>query len=156
MLSKGKRISTSQNTLTHSSFPAAIIWRQEKTFFLPMLSVQNCNPKCFQGRPYLFAPTVAKVLQFVSLSSVSGGQSWALSVFFNFFNNKQLFFPFFIKLIWLGVGFLNRTGAEIGYQLDKRMQKNHFIIEKIQKYTESAQLWTQACFFKAVLSTGRL
>ena len=42
-------------------------------------------------------------------------QSWALSVFFNFFNNKKWFFAFFIKLIWLGVGFLNRTGAEIGY-----------------------------------------
>ena len=33
-------------------------------------------------------------------------QSWALSVlFFNFFNNKKWFFAFFIKLIWLGVGF---------------------------------------------------
>ena len=26
-------------------------------------------------------------------------------------NNKKLFFTFFIKLIWLGVGFFNRTGA---------------------------------------------
>ena len=26
----------------------------------------------------------------------------------------------FIKLIWLGVGFLNWTGAEMGYQLDKK------------------------------------
>ena len=42
-------------------------------------------------------------------------QSWALSVFFNFFNNKNDFFAFFIKLILLGVGFLNRPGAEIGY-----------------------------------------
>ena len=42
-------------------------------------------------------------------------QSWALSVFFNFFNDKKWFVTFFIKLIWLGVGFLNRTGAEIGY-----------------------------------------
>ena len=30
------------------------------------------------------------------------GQSWALSVFFNFFNNKKWIFTFFIKLIWLG------------------------------------------------------
>ena len=34
---------------------------------------------------------------------------------FNFFIYKKWFFAFFIKLIWLGVGFLNRTGAEIGY-----------------------------------------
>ena len=43
------------------------------------------------------------------------GQSWALEVFLNFFNNKKRFFAFVIKLIWLGVGFLNMTGAEIGY-----------------------------------------
>ena len=42
-------------------------------------------------------------------------QGWALSVFLNFFNNKKLFFAFFIKIIRLGVGFLNGTGAEIGY-----------------------------------------
>ena len=40
-------------------------------------------------------------------------QSWALSVFFNFFNSKKWFLAFFIKLIWLGVGFFNKTGAEI-------------------------------------------
>ena len=34
---------------------------------------------------------------------------------FNLYNNKKLFFAVFIKLIWLGVGFLNRTGAEIVY-----------------------------------------
>ena len=44
-----------------------------------------------------------------------GRQSWALSVFLNVFNNKKWFFSSFIKWIWLGVGFLNRTGAEIGY-----------------------------------------
>ena len=42
-------------------------------------------------------------------------QSWALPVFFNFFNNKKWFFAFFIKLIWLEEGFLNRTDAEISY-----------------------------------------
>ena len=36
-------------------------------------------------------------------------QSWALSVFLNFFNNKKWFFAFFIQLIRLGVGFLNRN-----------------------------------------------
>ena len=60
------------------------------------------------------------------------GQSWALSVFLNFFTNKKLiFFAFFIKLIWLGVGFLNRTGAEIGYYLHKKRKKSIFIIEQI-------------------------
>ena len=43
------------------------------------------------------------------------GQSWALAVFLIFFTNKKWFFAFFVKLIWLGVGFLNRAGAEIGY-----------------------------------------
>ena len=42
-------------------------------------------------------------------------QSWALSVFFNFFIDKNWLFAFFITLIWLGVDFFNRTGAEIGY-----------------------------------------
>ena len=50
---------------------------------------------------------------------------------FLFFNNKKWFFAFFIELIWLGVGFLNRTGAEIGYYLyKKKMQKNHFLLLK--------------------------
>ena len=47
--------------------------------------------------------------------AVNRFQSWALSVFFNIFNNKKLFLAFFIKVTWLGVGFLNRTGAEIVY-----------------------------------------
>ena len=38
---------------------------------------------------------------------------------FRYFKNFSLikndFFSIFIKLIWLWVGFLNRTGAEIGY-----------------------------------------
>ena len=67
-------------------------------------------------------------------------QSWALSVFLNFFNNKKLFFAFFIKLIWLGVGFLNRTGAEIGYYLHKNAKKIFFIIEKIQIYRKCPAL----------------
>ena len=40
-------------------------------------------------------------------------QSWALEVFFKFFNFKKRFFAFFNKLILLGVGFLNSLGAEI-------------------------------------------
>ena len=50
-----------------------------------------------------------------------------------------MIFAFVIKLIWLGVGFLNRTGAEIGYYLDK---KSFFIIEKIKKYLKCPALVT--------------
>ena len=32
---------------------------------------------------------------------------------FKFFDNKKWYFALFLKLTWLG--FLNRTGAEIGY-----------------------------------------
>ena len=53
---------------------------------------------------------------------------------------KNEFVPFFIKLIWLGVGFLNRTGAEIGYQLDKSAKKSFFIIEKMKKYRKCPPL----------------
>ena len=49
------------------------------------------------------------------LDTTAGKQSWALSIFFIFFNNKKWYLAFFIQLIWLGVGFLNRTGAKIGY-----------------------------------------
>ena len=28
---------------------------------------------------------------------------------------KNMIFCIFVRLIWLGVGFLDRTGAEIGY-----------------------------------------
>ena len=41
---------------------------------------------------------------------------WPLEVFLNFFNNKKMIFCLFyhFNLICLGVGFLNRTFAEIG------------------------------------------
>ena len=38
--------------------------------------------------------------------------TFAIFEFFSILKNDLLLF--FIKLIWLGVGFLNRTGAEIG------------------------------------------
>ena len=37
-----------------------------------------------------------------------------------------MFWHFGIRLIWLGVGFLNRTGAEIDYQLEKNAKKIMF------------------------------
>ena len=51
-----------------------------------------------------------------------------------------MIFCIFYQVIWLGVGFLNRTGAEIGYQLDKKNAKKSFIIEKIQKYRKCPAL----------------
>ena len=66
-------------------------------------------------------------------------QSWALSVIFKFVNNKT-FFCIFIKLIWLGVGFLNRTGEEIGYWFEKNAIKSFFITEKIKKYRKCPAL----------------
>ena len=42
-------------------------------------------------------------------------QTWALSDFLIFSKIKNDCFAFFIKLIWLGVGFLNRIGEETGY-----------------------------------------
>ena len=53
-------------------------------------------------------------------------QSWALVVFLDFFNHKNDFCAFFIKLTWLGVGFFNKIGT--------------FYFEK-SKNTASAQLW---------------
>ena len=38
-----------------------------------------------------------------------------LSVFWIFSIIKKRIFSYFIKIVWLGVGFLNRTGADIGY-----------------------------------------
>ena len=42
--------------------------------------------------------------------------------------------------MWLGEGILNRTGAEIGYLVDKKWKKNHFLWLKKFKNTESAKL----------------
>ena len=44
-------------------------------------------------------------------------QSWALAIFINFLNDKNYIFCIFYLLIWLGVDFLNRNGAVIGYRI---------------------------------------
>ena len=62
------------------------------------------------------------------------------SAYFFIFTIIKNDFCIFIRLIWLGVGFLNMTGAEIGYNLIK-MQKNNFLLLHKFKNTESAQLW---------------
>ena len=69
-------------------------------------------------------------------------QSWALPVFFNFFTNKKWFLVFFMKLIWLGVVFLSRNGAEIGYLLYKKCKKIIFICEKMKIYRKCPALPT--------------
>ena len=38
------------------------------------------------------------------------------------------------------MGFLNRTGAEIGYKFDKNAIKSFFIIEKVKKYRKCPAL----------------
>ena len=70
-------------------------------------------------------------------------QSWALPVFFKFFNDKKWFFAFFNKLILLGVGFLNSLGAEMQkwvINLIKNAKKSVFIIEKVKKYRKCPPL----------------
>ena len=49
-----------------------------------------------------------------------------------------MIFCIFIQLILLGVGFLNRPGAEIDNQLYKKMQKIHYLLLKKFKNTERA------------------
>ena len=73
--------------------------------------------------------------------SIHTVQRWALSVFFNFFNNKKWFFAFFIKLIWLGVGFLNRIGAEICYYNLTKNAKTNFFKNKFKKNRKCPALY---------------
>ena len=53
-----------------------------------------------------------------------------------------------MKLIWLGVGFLNKTGAEIGFDFIKSAKKTFFIIEKMKKYRKCPALhkWANVIF----------
>ena len=81
------------------------------------------------------APSLQKVAVYVNLRASTEKQIWRgssvqrfiafhtvhcnteLGTFgiFDSFNNKKWFFAFFIKLTRLGVGYLNKTGADIGY-----------------------------------------
>ena len=45
----------------------------------------------------------------------------------------MIFFAFFIKLIWLGVDFLDRNGAEIGYRVIVWKNQVLFILKKTPK-----------------------
>ena len=70
-----------------------------------------------------------------------GLQSWALEVFFNFFNNKKWFFAFFIKLItYFCTSPIKKKNHSQSNYLDKNI-KNHLLLLKKLKNTSSAQLW---------------
>ena len=62
---------------------------------------------------------------------------------------KKWFFAFFIKLIWPGVSFLNRTGAEIGYYYCWRNSKipqvpsSGHIISRAGHWALSVQHWAR-------------
>ena len=69
-------------------------------------------------------------------------QSWALELFLHFFNNEKWFFAFSIKLICLGMGLLNRTGAKIGHWLYKRCKKIIFSYWKNEQIAQvPSWLW---------------
>ena len=74
-----------------------------------------------------------------TLQSCCPGRAGHFRYFLIFSIIKNAFLPFFIKLIWLGVGFSSRTGAEIGCYVDKKC-KNHFLLLTILKNTESAKV----------------
>ena len=63
-----------------------------------------------------------------------------------------MIFCIFYQVNLTGTGlFLNRTGAEIGFWLDKKCKKSFFIIQKFKNSNSnipkaSAQLWPQWCY----------
>ena len=67
-------------------------------------------------------------------------QSWALSVFFNFFNHKKWIFGIFYKVsnLFLHQSYLK---SSLPVKLTIKNAKNHFLRLKKYKNAESAQLW---------------
>ena len=63
------------------------------------------------------------------------------------------FFAFSIKLIWPGVGFLNRTGAEIGYRPCKKRYFLYLKKKKSLKYPalDFSLFWRMTCQFCAIV-----
>ena len=77
-------------------------------------------------------------------------QSWALAVFFKYFHSRKVIdiFSFSIKLIWLGVGFLNSIGLTLKWVAGNgRFQRNGYILyikKNRRKYLKCpALLFTQ-------------
>ena len=69
--------------------------------------------------------------------------SWALSVFFNFFNNKKLFFCILknkVKNLFLHPPYL-KSPLPVKLTWEKMQDIIFWLVEKLKK-SESAQLWT--------------
>ena len=62
-------------------------------------------------------------------------------VFFNLFNNKQLFLAFFYQVNLTGSGFFNRTGAEIGCYLDQKCKNPRYRKYPALAEAQSIVLW---------------
>ena len=77
-------------------------------------------------------------------------QSWALSVFFNFFNNKKWFCIFYLVNL-TGSGLFKSDWCRNRFLTIYKMKKNHFLLLKIFKNTGSAQLWKLECCLAAFL-----
>ena len=78
-------------------------------------SIKNFCLKLLERREEIFFSEKAQ--RVLSKKAPKGHSQPELGTFgiFIFFNNNKYIFEFFIKLIRLGMGFLNRTGAEIDY-----------------------------------------
>ena len=80
----------------------------------------------------------------------AGEQSWAHSVFFNFFNNKKLFFCIFDK-VSAPVLFKKPTPSQIS--LIKKCKKSFFFSEKIYKFRKCPALLASILYRGRVDST---
>ena len=93
-------LANAQNTQTRTSIVTVNIFRSH----LQPNTITLLSPKILQNMFYLISPrpallrtdTQARTLTLELTETVT--QSWALSVFFNFFNNKKWFFCIFVKL----------------------------------------------------------
>ena len=92
-----------------------------KFFFISLFN--NKNPRICQALVFLFNNKNPRAARLWSRAYPRHPRRWHWPVardghfryFLIFSLIKKWFFAFFIKLIWLGVGFLNRTGAEVGH-----------------------------------------
>ena len=106
---------------------------------------------CCHRKPLLVPGGRAFVWPGIQYVQRLAAELWALSGFLSFFNNKKWFFASSIKLIWLGVGFLNGTGAEIGYQLYNKCNQ---IIFYYRKNSKIPQVPSSAYYFNSFIPFG--
>ena len=91
------------------SVDRGVSWRKSSTTYHPVLAL---TWEMIRDRSHML-PSLVSAWYETSRSYMA--RAGHVPYFFNFFTNKKWFFAFFIKFIWLGVGFLNMTGAEVGY-----------------------------------------